>query len=151
MNKIKAGFFMEQKEINKMHLVRLGVVLNNLAILGFAYMLLNALMPIFSFLYFVAVGIVLILAIFPWIFSGFQLDLGKIAEWFKPEFTTQVLQYLYTGLPYVFGVSAVCAVASAVIMLLDKSQKHTGRIVIAALTVVIGIAALIMKAAGVTT
>jgi len=141
---------MEQKEFNNLRLIRLGKILNNLTIPCLVYMLLTALMPALSFLGFIVVGIVLILSLIPWILSGFQFSLNKVTEWFSPEFLGQILNILNTYLPYVFGASAVLAVASVVILLFDKNDKHIGRIVVAVLAVVVGIVALIMKAAGVS-
>lgn len=139
---------MEQREFNKLHLIRLGKILNNFTILGLVYMLLTALVPVLSFLCFIIVGVIFILSIFPWILSGFQLDIGKIVTWFNQDFFNQIIVYLNAYLPYVFGFSAAFAVLSATILLFDKNEKHIGRIVVAVLALVVGIIAMIIRGSG---
>lgn len=137
---------MEQREINRLHIAHLGVILNNFAALGGAFLFLTAALDAFKFLYLAVTATVVcvlililllsLLTLYKW-FTELQVE-----NWFNSaEFFDSVKSVFQTACPYVFSVTAVCAVVSVALLAQDKTKTHAARIVISVLALIAGIAA----------
>lgn len=71
----------------------------------------------------------------PWLFSG-------------SEAISKFTEIAYSAIPYLLGVAVATAVVSTVLLVLDKHQKHTGRIVTASIMIAIALILGILLATG---
>jgi len=136
---------MIQKDINRKHLVHLGKILNNYAILGGVFLLLTALFPFFTAVYYLAaVAIALALMITVVFFETGYNILTNLND----EIYNMLYGYMNGLVPYVFGFTAVFAAISIALVTRDANNKHIARIVFAAISILSGTAALIIYLKG---
>ena len=125
-------------------------MLNNYAILGGVFLLLTVLIPFVTFIvYLVGVVIALLLIITVAFYQvGFDILTALGDETFN-ELLNIILTHMNAMIPYVFGITVAFAVASIVLVVQDKNNKHIARIVFASMSILFGIIALAMKLMGV--
>lgn len=128
-----------KKEINRLRLVHFGKILSNYAIFGGVILLLIAFIPLAAFIYYVFAALLLMILLFTGLLFTGDYDLFG-----DTELLNAVCGFMYSCLPYVFAVTAVCAVGSIVFLLFDRRSKHIGRIVIAGIVLFFGIIALVV-------
>ena len=130
---------MIKNELARLRVLRLCSVLGNYAILSAVLLLLFGLLPVATFIFFIAALFIFAVVIIIWLITFGQLfsfpdtsmlnASGPVFEWISK-----------TGLacaPYLFAITAVCAAASIIIAVIDR-RPHTGRI--AASSVALGLA-----------
>lgn len=139
---------MEQKEINRRHLVHAGIIANNFVIAGLVLLFLATVLDLIQALFSLAVFFVILLLILVLLLSLFTLygwfkDLN-VSSWFDPSgaFFASVKEIVHTAVPYVFGITVALAIASVALLMQDRDDRHAGRIVAAALAVIFGITAM---------
>lgn len=141
---------MLQKDINRLHLVHLGKMLNNYAILGGVFLLLTVLVPFVTFIFY---AVAIVIALFLLITVAFwEVGWGILTALGDESFNTTlngIMTYMNGLIPYVFAVTAVFAAASIALVVQDKNNKHIVRIVFASLAILCGIISLVLRLMGV--
>lgn len=115
------------------NLTRLGIVLSNFALIG-------TLLMLSSFLFFICYAIYYIVLIFATVVTLgliFLLVPNFSSLFNVPDHIANITQAINTALPIVAPITLISAVASLILLCLNKEDRHVGRIVFSA--VLIGI------------
>ena len=113
-----------------MRLLRLGAILGNYAIFGAVLLLLLGMLPAATFIFFFIAAVIVALIAIVWLLTLGQLFAFPDTSLFDssgPIFEA-LSKFAHACAPYLFTITAVFAIASLIIAVLDK-QKHVGRIV----------------------
>ena len=120
---------MFKNELSRLRILRFGAILGNYAILGGVLLFILGLLPVASVFFYLAALLVYVLIILIWLLTFGQLfsfpdtswlnASGPVFEWFS--------KFAHAAAPYLFPFTAVFAVISLIIVILDK-RPHAGRI-----------------------
>lgn len=148
---------MQEKEINRLRLVRLGKILSNFIILFAIVLLLTAALDLvkviatfFAMIAALIVALLLLMSFFALYEWFMNLNIGT---WIDPNGAGGILfngiKYgLQTACPYLFVLTVVFSALSIFLLLQDRNSKHVGRIVFAGIAVAIGVIAMIVTYCG---
>lgn len=114
------------KYLTNCYLTRLGTILSNMAIVCVIFCMSSILSSILSVLLWI-LGMMLILATLGSIFALIPNYWNKLVS--LMEQSSQLIEKLIKVLPYIASVGLACAIASIVLLAMDKNKKHTGRII----------------------
>ena len=124
---------------------RMGKIFSNLLI----FTLILCLCALLSFLSVVFVwlfGIVLIILTVGTIFAMVPDYFSRLSS--ASNVTSNIAEFFFDNFYIFVSLCLVCAIASIVLLALDKQNKHTGRIVLSSLAIVICIILIIIYATG---
>ena len=129
-----------------MHLAHLGKIFFNFSILGIVLVLFYLLMPIASLFALLMMAVVIILLPFIWLFSGGAVNCNQVMDGINgsSEMMLKIQDVVHAYLPYAAGITVALAGLSILFLVLDKTEKHTARIVISIVFAVISVIALIL-------
>lgn len=135
-----------QNKINSMHVAHLGKICFNFSILGLVLTFIYLLLPFAILFALVIMAAVIILLPFIWLFSGGATDcegvFGGLND--SSELILRFQELVNAYLPYSAGITIALSVLSIVFLLMDKTEKHTARIIISIVFAVLSVIAIII-------
>lgn len=130
------------KELNQMHISRLGKIMSNLALVALVISMAGILGYVFvGFYYFLLiVGLIASFGLILLFTGGIDglFDTAKVAsEWFNTTFSKVSL--------YMAPVALLIAIVAIVLLVKDKKENHNARIGICVTVIIISVIVLIVK------
>lgn len=127
-------------ETTRMYLTRLGIILSNISIASAVISVLILLAGILQILFYLVLILIAMVTLFT-VFLNPEYRKMFSGQNQLTDFITSAMQVL----PFTAGASLICAIASIVLLVFDKHERHTGRIIWSG--IVIGLLVIVIIAA----